>query len=364
MLRLAKYLKPYTVLILATIALLFIQANADLALPDYMSKIVNNGIQQGGVENAVPKAIRKGEMDKLVLLMSPENRSAVLGRYTLIDKNSADYSRYVKDYPRLADEPVYVLISVDSATINQLNPVMAKALLAVSGIEALQADPTKATGMGQGLGFDLSKLPPGTDLFALLARLPSAQIAQITAAVDKKFETLGNGMLVQSAVGSVKAEYAALGMDTARLQSNYIVRTGILMILLTLLSVVSTVAVGFLAARTAAGVARDMRKDVFRKVESFSNTEFDKFSTASLITRSTNDITQIQMVVIMMMRIVFYAPIMGVGGVIRAVGKSSSMWWIIAVGVVTLISIILVVFSVSLPKFKVIQSLIDRLNLV
>ena len=136
------------------------------------------------------------------------------------------------------------------------------------------------------------------------------------------------------------------------------------MLLITLLSVACTIAVGFLSARTAAGVARDLRQAVFQKVESFSNTEFDKFSTASLITRSTNDITQIQMVVIMMMRMVFYAPIMGVGGIIRAIGKDSSMWWIIAVAVAMLLSLIVIVFSLSLPKFKIMQNLIDRLNLV
>ncbi len=141
-------------------------------------------------------------------------------------------------------------------------------------------------------------------------------------------------------------------MDTAKMQNNYILQTGAVMLLISLLSVVCAIVVGFLSARTAAGVARDMRKAVFQKVESFSNTEFDKFSTASLITRSTNDITQIQMVVIMMMRMVFYAPIMGVGGIIRAVGKDSSMWWIIAVAVGMLLSLVVIVFSLSLPKFK------------
>ncbi len=150
----------------------------------------------------------------------------------------------------------------------------------------------------------------------------------------------------------------------AKLQTSYIVRIGIIMLLLSLLSMASTVTVAYLSAKTAAGVARDMRRDVFKTVESFSNTEFDKFSTASLITRSTNDVTQIQMVVIMLIRMVFYAPIIGVGGVIRAIGKSSSMWWIIAVAVVTLIGLILVAFAISLPKFKIMQSLIDRLNLV
>ena len=364
MLRLARYLKPYILLILLTIALLFVQANADLALPDYMSKIVNNGIQQGGVENSVPAAIRQNEMNKLVIFMSTDNKALILGDYTLVDKNSSDYARYVTQFPALANEPVYVLNSIDKVENTKLNPVLGKALLIVSTIQQIMADPTKAAAMGQSLGFDLSKLPPGMDVFSLLSNLPAAQLSQVVAGIDQKFATLGDSMITQMAVGSVKAEYAALGMDTAKLQTNYIIHAGVLMLLLSLLSVTCTMVVGFLSAKTAAGSARDIRKDVFQKVESFSNTEFDKFSTASLITRSTNDVTQIQMVVIMVMRMVFYAPIIGVGGIIRAIGKSANMWWIIAVAVVTLLGLILVVFSIALPKFKIIQSLIDRLNLV
>jgi ATP-binding cassette subfamily B protein len=166
------------------------------------------------------------------------------------------------------------------------------------------------------------------------------------------------------AVGAVKTEYAALGMNTDKLQSDYILRVGILMLLVTLLSGACTIAVGYLSARTAAGLARDLRRNVFERVENFSSTEFDKFSTASLITRSTNDITQVQMVVIMMMRMVIYAPIIGIGGVIRAIDKSANMWWIIALAVVVILGLILTVFSIALPKFKAIQNLIDRLNLV
>ena len=182
--------------------------------------------------------------------------------------------------------------------------------------------------------------------------------------MNSKFTALGDSMIVQAAAAPVKAEYAALGMDTGKLSSDYIIHIGMLMLLVTLLSGACTITVGYLASRTAAGLARDLRRNVFQKVESFSSTEFDKFSTASLITRSTNDITQIQMVVIMMMRMVFYAPIIGVGGVIRAVGKSANMWWIIALAVVVLLGLILTVFSIALPKFKIIQTLIDRLNLV
>ena len=182
--------------------------------------------------------------------------------------------------------------------------------------------------------------------------------------MNKRFESMGSSSLIQAAAAPIKAEYTALGMDAGALSNNYILNTGGLMLLLTLLSVACTIVVGFLSARTAAGLARNLRKFVFKKVESFSNAEFDKFSTASLITRSTNDITQIQMVVIMMVRMVFYAPIIGIGGIIRAIGKDSSMWWILALAVGILIVLILVVYNVAVPKFKIIQKLIDRLNLV
>ena len=225
-------------------------------------------------------------------------------------------------------------------------------------------DPAKAAQLGQAAGFDLSKLPAGTDLFALLGKLPAAQRDQISAAMQKQFAALGDSAVQQAAISVVNAEYKTLGMDTAGLQTNYILSTGLLMLLITLVSVAGSVAVGYLSARTGAGFARDVRRAVFQKVENFSSTEFDRFSTASLITRTTNDITQIQMLVIMMMRMVFYAPIIGVGGIIRAIGKDSSMWWIIAVAVAMLLGLVAIVFSLSLPKFKIMQKLVDRLNLV
>jgi ATP-binding cassette subfamily B protein len=364
MFRLFKYLKPYTLLILISIVLLFVQANADLALPDYLSNIVNIGIQQGGISGAVPEAIRQTEMDRLTIFMSPEEKDRVLSDFTLIDSTAAEYAAKLELYPALNGNAIYILNEIDSSEIDWLNPVMGKAFLIVSAIEQIMTDPAKAAAMGAGLGFDLTQLPPGMDLFMVLSRLPADQIARLGSSFDARFEALGEKMVIQAAVAPVKAEYAALGMDTEKIQTDYIIHTGILMLLVTLLSGACTIAVGYLSARTAAGLARDLRRSIFQRVESFSGTEFDKFSTASLITRSTNDITQIQMVVIMMMRMVVYAPIIGIGGVIRIIGKGASMWWIIALAVTILLGLILTVFAVALPKFKIIQSLIDRLNLV
>ena len=367
MFRLAKYLKPFIPMILIAVVLLFIQAMADLSLPDYMSNIVNNGIQQGGIINAVPGAIRQSEMNKLVIFMSPENKAEIIKDYKLIDKNSSEYDKYLKDYPQLGKESVYVLNKIDSQEINKINPVMGRAFVAVSGIEKIISNPSEAASAGKMLGIDLSKIPAGAtpdQIFGMLANLPSGQIQKIQSAIDKQFGTIGDKLIIQMAVVSVKAEYSALGMNINSIRNSYILRTGLIMLLLTLLSAASTVAVGYFAARTAGGLSRDLRKKVFDKVENFSNAEFDKFSTASLITRSTNDITQIQMLVIMLMRIVLYAPILGIGGIFRALAKSTSMSWIIAVAIIVLLSIILVVFSIALPRFRIIQKLIDRLSLV
>lgn len=365
MLKLAKYTKPYLLMVLLAIVLLFAQANFDLALPDYLSRIVDTGIQQGGVENAVPVAIRQSEMNRVVIFLSPADKTSVLADYTLVDKNSPDYSKYVLEYPVLAKEPIYVLNNISSTELARINPIMGKAILTVSGIEQVMADPTKASQMGAAFGgMDLSKLPPDTDLFAMLGKLPASTLSQITGAIDKKFAALGDSMVIQAAVAPVKAEYQALGMNTTKLQNSYILNIGSWMLFLTLLSITCNIIVGFLAAKIAAGMARDIRRDVFQKVESYSSTEFDKFSTASLITRTTNDVTQIQMVIFMIIRMVFYAPLLGFGGLIRVISKDSPLSWLIGVAVLVLIGLIMIIFSLSLPKFRITQKLVDRINLV
>jgi ATP-binding cassette subfamily B protein len=362
--RLLKYLKPYTALIILAIVLLFIQANADLALPDYLSRIINNGIQQGGVENAVPQAIRKSEMDKLLLFINEEQADLVLAAYELVEPDSAEADGFLEDYPTLADEAIYVRTELNSEEIEELNSVMGSAFVAVSGITRLSEDPSAAEALGENLGFDIPDLPAGTDIFAMLRIMPSSMVSPFIEAINEGLAGLGDSMINQMAVVSVKAEYDALGVDTSRIQMDYLIRTGGMMLLISLLGGACTISVSFLAARTAAGFARDIRMKAFEKVESFSSAEFDNFSTASLITRSTNDITQVQMVVFMIMRMVFYAPIIGVGGVIRAIDKSADMWWLIGLAVAVLLSLILTVFAISLPKFRIMQSLIDRLNLV
>ncbi|MFZ7134402.1 MAG: ABC transporter ATP-binding protein [Eubacteriales bacterium] len=359
MVKLAKYIKPFLALIIASIVLLFIQAMSDLALPDYMSNIVNNGIQQGGIVNAVPEAIRQSEMDKLQLFMREEEQEEIADNYTLVDQFSTDYQQFVKDYPILTDEAVYILNSIDESDIDTLNSIMAKSFLAVSGIEMMKSE--AQDGM---INFNGMEIPADTDLFAMMAMLPSEQLSQIMDMMHDQLSAMDESMIEQTAIASVKTEYEVMGMDMHKIQSDYILHTGVLMLLISLLSGACAITVGLLASRAAAGFARDVRKSIFKKVESFSKAQFDQFSTASLITRTTNDITQIQMLVVILIRMVFYAPIMGVGGVIRAIGKSSSMSWIIALAVILLLCLIITVFRIAMPKFEKIQKLVDRLNLV
>jgi ATP-binding cassette subfamily B protein len=358
-------LKPYIFQLLLAIALLYGQANADLALPDYLSKIVNVGIQQGGVEKATPQALRQATMDHLTLFLTTDEKTDVLAQYRLVDSSATDYVELLKTYPALADGPIYVLTASDAATIDRLSPVMGKALLLVSGIEQVIADPTKAATLMPGSQFDPSKIPAGMDLFSVLKMLPESQRLQFSTSVDTRFAALGGEKaLIQAAASTVKAEYQALGMDNTKIQSAYILNVGSKMLLVSLLSVIATVIVGFLSARIAAGLARNLRHNLFQKVMSFSNGEFSRFSTASLITRSTNDITQVQMVVMMMIRMVFYAPIIGIGGILRALSKDVSMWWVIALAIVLVIGIIGTAMVIAIPKFKIVQNLIDRLNRV
>jgi len=362
--RLLKYLKPYTLFIILSIILLFVQANTDLALPDYLSRIVNNGIQQNGVENAVPAAVRQDTMDKLLLFIGEEDAQAILNNYQLIEPDSAEAEEVVSDYPVVQDEAIYVLGYIDQTQSENFNFIFGKAFVAVSGIQRMVDDPTAATALGEGFDFDPSLIPAGMDVFQALAMMPEDMRLEMAARMEEAFDALGEMMIIQMAVSAVKGEYEALGMDVSKIQLDYILRTGGIMLLISLLGGAATIAAGYLASRTAAGAARDIRVAVFKKVESFTSAEFSKFSTASLITRSTNDVTQVQTVIFMIMRMVLYAPIIGVGGIIRAVDKSASMWWLIGLAVLILIGLIVVVFSVAVPKFKLMQELIDRLNLV
>jgi len=340
MLKLKRYLKPFVISLAAIILLLFVQAVSDLSLPGYTSDIVNVGIQQGGIENAVPKAIRETELDKIMLFLDEEERAKVTESYKLLDINkmSKDEAEdYVGKYPGLAEEAVYELAKKEKETINDLNLILGKAILIVSGIE-------KSGGS--------------------ISTIPSSQIEAVKNLAQENIADLTDSMITQSAVSYIHEEYTALGININKLQNNYILVTGGLMLLVALVSVGATIVVAYLSAKVAAGLSKNLRRDIFKKVASFSNSEFDKFSTASLITRSTNDVQQIQMLLTMLLRIVFYAPILAIGGVIKVINSDASMAWIIGIAVAAILSLVISMFAVAIPKFKKVQKLVDRVNQV
>ncbi len=369
MFKLIKYLKNSVVPIIIIIGLLIVQAVCDLSLPDYTSNIVNVGIQQGGVEKVTPEVIRKSQLEKLELFISEEDKIEIKSNYTLLDKDSLsdeEYNKYVKKYPSLENEGVYKLTTKkkDKETIEKLNGIFARPMLVVQGFES---DSEESKAMKAAI---IAEFPPNmgidenADILEVISQLPQEQRDTMMKDIDKNFENLPNTMIDQAAISYVKNEYNNIGMNIDKMQTNYLLYTGGLMILIALLSMVATVTVGFIGARVAANLGKNLRSKVFSKVIGFSNAELDKFSTASLITRSTNDIQQIQMLMVMLLRVVFYAPILGIGGVIKVLNTETSMAWIIVVAVVAISVVVIVLFTAVMPRFKRVQKLVDRVNLV
>ena len=369
MLKLLKHLKPYLSSIIVAILLLFVQAICDLSLPDYMSNIVNVGIQQGGIENSVPNIIKKSDLDKLFIFMSDENKDIVKNNYMLLSKeslNSNDYNEYLEKYPVLNNEDLYKLNTKDSKNINELNNIFAKPMLIVSMIES--KDFKDIIG-DSNLALQIPKLQSNNDLvvedvFELLKVMPQEQINEILSKINKSLESMPDSIITQSATEYIRLQYKSIGIDTDKYQTNYIVLAGIKMVTIALISMIATVIVTFIAAKIGAGIGRDLRKEVFNKVVGFSNAEFDEFSTASLITRTTNDIQQVIMLIVMGLKTICYAPILGVGGIIKVINTRASMGWIIVVAVISILLLVIVLLGFAMPKFKSVQELVDRLNLV
>jgi len=350
-----KELRPFVISILIIIVLLLAQAMTDLALPDYMSNIVNVGIQQKGIERAVPDVIRVSEMDKLKIFLTEEENKLVDRNYKLISKENLtkeEYNNYLKKYKALENESLYILDTSNEEDIDRMNSFLGKAILSKYGVEkgALQQA--------------MPNLPEGTDPFMALKSLPKEQFHKLKTEMEKQFKDIPDAIITQSAINYIKLEYEAVGIDMNKIQSNYILSTGGIMLLIALLGMIASVIVGFLGARVSASLGRNLRDKVFKKVTSFSDAEFDNFSTASLITRSTNDIQQVQLFVMLLLRLVFYAPILGVGGVIRALNTNTSMAWIVGVGVIAILILVGTLFAVAMPKFKKVQKFVDKVNLV
>ncbi len=361
MTRLIKYLRPYVWWILLIVLLLFGQAMADLSLPTYMSDIVNVGIQQNGIQNAVPKAIRPAEFSRLALFMSEAERAEVSAAYSLVDRatlSPGEYASLAKKYPLLDTSPLYVLGEVSKSQTERLNAIFMRTMPVVAGIEVNDVSGLAANGL---------TIPEGMEpdeVFDFIAQLPAEQLAALQRLISDQGSTVAASLLKQYSIAYVSAEYKAIGVDLGGLRMAYMWHIGLIMLGLALAGALASVTVGLISATIAAGLGRDMRRRQFERVESFSATELDKFSTASLITRSTNDITQIQMLTVMLFRFIFYAPILGIGAVIKVLSLDTSMLWIIAAVVSVIIALIGVLFFVAVPRFRTMQRLMDRLNLV
>ena len=359
-----KYLKKSVVPILIVIGLLVVQAMSDLALPAYTSDIVNVGIQQQGIESAAPKVIRKSSMEELTLFLSDADWQTVQSYYRLADASALtqeEYEQYLEQYPAIETQALYVRDTDDEDAVNALSALLSKPMLIVY---TLRSDSTEVQAIRDQLTARIPGVDSNVDLVSVLANFPAEQRTRMMGAVAEKMAQIPESIIEQSAILYVQGEYQAIGMDTGRLQTRYIFVEGAKMLLLALVSMSAAIAVGFIASRIAAGFGRDLRGGVVRKVLTFSNAEMDRFSTASLITRSTNDIQQIQLMLVMLIRIVCYAPIIGIGGVVKVVGTNSSMTWILGVAVALIVVVVGLLFAFVMPRFKKLQDLIDRLNRV
>ena len=366
MFKIIKEMKPFAITILIIIGLLFFQARTDLALPEYMSNIVNVGIQQNGIENSVPEVIRETELERIKLFLNVEQIELVDKSFKLISEDNLsdiEFEDYSKRYPLVKDESLYILNTESQEDIETMNLFLGKAMLTVLGIE--MGAPQGALSTEENLGENpFANFPEGSDPFVIIENLPDEQFQAMKGKIDEQFEILPDNMIVQSATNYIKTEYETIGIEIQKTQSKYILSIGGIMLLIALIGMAASITVGFLSSRVAASLGRNLRDKVFQKVTSFSNAEFDNFSTASLITRSTNDIQQIQQFTVMLLRMVFYAPILGIGGVLKVLDTNTSMAWIVGIGVVAILVLIITLFTVALPKFKIVQKLVDKVNLV
>ena len=338
MIKLMKYLKKSAGYIVLIIALLFLQAYCDLSLPDYTSKIINVGIQQKGIEDSVPDKLRDSTLQNLQIFMDEDQKKEVSQNYTQED-----------DTWLLNDD-------ISKETRENLNEDFSKAMMMVA---AFSEDSEQGQAMAAQMG-----LPEGTDPLTALAQMPEEAVQQIMSQMDEKLKDMPESIVTQAGVSFVASEYEALGKDVDAIQMHYILMSGIRMLAMALVIMLAAISVTFISARVAGRLGHDLRNSIYRKVMSFSSREYHKFSTASLITRSTNDVQQVQQVMAMMFRIVLYAPILGIGGVIKVLNTDSSMTWILGVAVGLILIVIFVLFQVAMPKFTILQTLIDRLNLV
>ncbi len=336
MAKIFSYLKESNLAVIAIILLLIIQAICDLALPQYTSSIVDIGIQQGGIANVTPNQMRVETLDDLCLFLDDNEEEIVRESYTLNENN------------------IYELNTLGKKKVDELSSILGIPMVMVS------ASNGQSPMMQQSMSVDIAQVKSMLDS----GMITKNQLLEMKAQAVEGFGDLSESMISQKAILFVKSEYQAMGVDMDKIQTDYLLVAGAKMLGLSIIMMFTAIVVGLLAARTAAKIGMNLRERVFKKVISFSNNEINQFSTASLITRSTNDIQQVQMVIVMMLRMVVYAPILGIGGIIKVASTRTGMGWIIGVAVGVILLIVGVLMSIAMPKFKQIQTLVDKLNLV
>ncbi|MBM6737375.1 ABC transporter ATP-binding protein [Faecalicatena fissicatena] len=355
--KLLKFLKPHAGTVLAILCVLVVQAWCDLSLPTYTSDIVNVGIQQGGVDESVPEQIAGDELERLLLFVPSDEQDTVREAYEEAKAGEYDYDGTVLELKETVKD--------STEELDDLAEIMGKPMLLTAGFESgsdtsKSMEETMRQQMQAQAGVDLSDMT----IFDMLEMMDSAARDQVVAQMDESMDSMPDTMVEQAATLYIQSAYEELGIDMDAMQTHYILVTGGKMLALAALGMLASITVGLMASRVAASVGRETRGKVFQKVVGFSNGEFDKFSTASLITRSTNDIQQIQMLTVMILRMVLYAPIMAVGGIWKVLNTNVDMTWIIALGVALIFMVVIVLFLVVMPKFKIVQKMVDRLNLV
>jgi len=370
MFKILKNLKKTWISVVIIVILLCIQAWTDLTLPDYTSKIVNTGIQAGGIEYVAPEVIRKSQMDNLLIFTSDDDE--ILSYYTLITKSNLsedELNNLKEEYPAIESEDLYELNKLNKTQKERLDEIITKPFMVVYSMQSEEIENQIKTqifenGVG-GAPLGDPQIIENMSVIDLIKNMPKEQQELIVNEINKQIDEKMGIMLQQAAVQATKAEYIAIGVNTDNIQNRYILVTGIKMIGIALISMACAVAIMFLSSRVAAYLGRTLREKVFKKVLQFTRKEFMEFSTASLITRNTNDIQQIQMLIAMLFRVVVYAPIMGIGGFIRVLTNSNnSMAWVIGATIACIMAIVLLLFIIAMPRFKKLQELIDRLNLV
>ena len=351
MLKIFRYLKDNILSVILIILLLIVQANCDLTIPEYTSNIINVGVQQGGIEEVNPEVVRKSKLDEILLFVSDKEKEEILSNYELVTEKSDEH-----DYDILSEEPVYVIKDEEKS-----NSDLEKAILVDY---MLTSEEKEAVNIQNEIKKDMPSTMQDMAIIDIIEMLPSNELNEMRKSINEQFSSMPDSIISQSAVSAIRLEYVEVGLDTDAIQTNYIIITGLKMLGLSLISVCSTILTVLLGARVGSGLSKRVRNKEFKKVLNFGTAEYKTIGISSLITRSTNDIQQVQMMIIMTLRLFIYAPILAFGAVRKVFETAPSMTYIIWLGIVCVLTLIFTLFSLTMPKFKKVQKLIDKLNQV